>query len=99
VTELTSSGSFISTGIGYTGVGLKGPIGIALDPGGNAWVANEASNSVTELSALGAPISPVPDTLIAPDAVAIDGASNAWIANAFNVIELGPGGSILSGPS
>ena len=49
VTELSPSGAPLSPATGFTGGGLDGPEGIAIDGSGNVWVANYSGNSVTEL--------------------------------------------------
>ena len=42
VTEISPAGTFLSGAKGYTGGGLSAPAAIAIDPAGNAWVANSA---------------------------------------------------------
>ncbi len=76
--------------ITYSGGGLNGPGGIAIDGSGNAWIANVTGNSVAKLTAAGAVATGSPYTggsISGPAAIAIDGAGNAWIAN-------GPGNSV-----
>jgi streptogramin lyase len=66
VTELNSSGGFVSpssgcpgtTNCAYTGGGLNHPNQIAIDRAGNAWVTNTEGNSVTEISPAGKFVSP-----------------------------------------
>lgn len=60
--------------------GLMGLDAIAIGPDGNIWVANEGSNTVTELN----PSNGVIGTYTvgkAPDAMAIDHGGNIWITN------------------
>ena len=103
VTELSSSGSFLSGANGYTGGGLNGPVGIAIDASGNAWITNEAGNSVTVLSGTGSILSGTNGYtgggLSDPDDIAIDGSGNAWIANysGNSVTRLFSTGSPVSG--
>ena len=55
VTEiLQHPGHSLSGTNGFTGSGLNNPIGIAVDGSGNAWVTNQNSNTVTEISSAGA---------------------------------------------
>ena len=107
VTELSPTGAPLSPASGFTGGGLSGPVGIAIDAIGNVWVANSSieggsGNSVTELNPSGAAVSP--DTgftgggLNDPVAIAIDATGNIWVANsgASSVSELDPSGAPLS---
>jgi sugar lactone lactonase YvrE len=96
--------------ISFAGNGLATPQAVAIDAGGNAWVAN-ASNTITELSAgTGTPVSGVggfsASGLDAPVSLAIDTTGNVWIANCGNpcsgsgnpssVTVLAPGGTTSS---
>jgi len=79
----------------YTGGGLSGPNGIAFDANGAAWIANQSSNAVTEISSVGFTSGTngyVSTSLVGPQAVAIDATGNVWLANtgADNVVELNP---------
>jgi streptogramin lyase len=70
--------------ISYSGGGLSGPEGIAIDGSGNAWVTNDTVAGVTKLSSVGAVATGSPYTgggLAVPYGIAIDGSGNAWIAN------------------
>jgi hypothetical protein len=108
ITELDNGGTPISPASGYTGGGLNYPLNLAIDPAGNAWVANELGNSVTELSgSTGQPISGSGYTgsgMNAPVAIAIDAGSNVWVTNVSSssgsngnsVSELSGDGSPLS---
>ena len=50
VTEISSSGAFLSGTNGYSGGGLNGPSEIAIDGAGNAWMTSSLVSSVSELS-------------------------------------------------
>jgi streptogramin lyase len=89
--------------ISYSGGGLSGPYGLAIDAAGNAWVANFTGNSVTKLSNLGAVLSGTGGYtgggLTAPYGVAVDAAGNAWVTNSggATVTEISSTGSFVSG--
>jgi streptogramin lyase len=101
VTEISSTGTFLSGANGYTGGGVAAPTGIAIDDSGNAWVTNEVASSVTKISSTGAFLSGTSGFggLDIPYVTAIDGAGNAWIANIGDesVTELSSAGATLSG--
>jgi len=66
------------------GGGLSSPQGMAIDQRGNLWVANLASDSITEIAPTGTiyPRSPIrAKSLIGPWSTAIDGNGNVWIAS------------------
>jgi hypothetical protein len=92
VTELNNLGAALSPfpatpalAGGYKGGGLKIPLAIAIDPLGNAWVAN-GNGTLTALSPIGSAISPsagfsgggLNDSVAG---LAIDGYGNVWTAN------------------
>jgi hypothetical protein len=91
--------------ITYSGGGISKPSGIATDTGGNVWVANLGSNSVTELDAFGATTTDPTGflsgatgykmgSLSAPTAIALDQSGNAWVANGNNTVtEIGANGA------
>lgn len=90
VTEMSSTGTQLNTEV--TGGGINMPMGIAIDSAGDAWVANQVGNSVTELSASGAaPLSPssgfsnsasgvAAGGFCAPVGIAVDPSGNVWVA-------------------
>jgi streptogramin lyase len=75
----------------------SGAFAVALDPGGNVWVADNSASSVVELNPSGA----VVQTLHAvggintPESIAIDGNGNVWTSNfhGLTISELTPGPS------
>lgn len=82
-------------GTPISGGGVKGPAwGTAVAANGSVWFANFAGNSVTELSATGAPLSPnsgwTNGGLKEPQGVAVDQKGDIWIANSFGT-ETAPG--------
>jgi hypothetical protein len=103
VSELSSSGAFLSGASGYTGGCLNGPGPIAIDESGDAWTTSQ--DCVTELSSTGVVLSGsagyTGGGISAPTGIAIDGSGNAWLANPAgnSVTKLSSTGSILSGPS
>ncbi len=79
---------------GYTGGGLSGPAGLAIDGSGRVWIANRDNNSITEFSNSGTPLSPstglgtdsyvtqqVNVGLSGPRGIAIDPSGNIWVTN------------------
>jgi streptogramin lyase len=100
--------------ITYTGGGLDGsgdaPEGIAVDALGNVWVPNYASDSVSELSPLGVPISGssgfkytgsgISGILASPTSVAVDIYYNAWIASlsSTTMTEISRNGNLATTP-
>jgi len=81
VTEISSSGAFLSGASGYTGGGIDWPGGIAFDRSGEAWVENFLSKSVTRLSSSGAVIHEYTGGGMAngPNYIAIGATGNVWI--------------------
>jgi hypothetical protein len=89
--------------VNFTGGGLNGSVGVAVDSSGDLWAVNYAGNSVTELASSGSPLSGssgyTGGSLSSPAAVAIDGSGNAWIANygGLNIVKMSSSGAVLSG--
>lgn len=93
-----------SVAISYTGGGLEGqgaasprPSGLAFDASGNLWISDKKTSSVTELSNLGAALSPFATGtststaggfegggLNRPQAISIDPYGDAWVLNKNN---------------
>jgi hypothetical protein len=100
--SLTAAPNDFTIALTFTGGGLQGSTGIAIDGSGNAWITNTAGSSVTELSHLGAPLSPstgfTGGGLQGPAGIAIDDSGNAWVANrqGNSVTELSSSGSPIS---
>lgn len=85
VTELSSSGQFISGAKGFTSGGLNYPVAIAIDPNSTAWVVDYGNSHLTLFNSSGQPVSGATGyattDFIFPVAVAIDANHNGWIAN------------------
>jgi len=102
ITEMSSSGQFISGTNGYTAGGIDYPYGIAADTTGNIWVANTANHVATLLNASGIPLSGSTGygsaSLIFPEAVAVDANHNAWFTNqsATSVTMISPDGATVN---
>ena len=84
-----SSANDLTMTILYSGSGISSPTAVAIDAGGDVWIANaSATASVTELSHTGVAMSGTlgytAGALNAPSAIAIDSSGHAWIANAGN---------------
>jgi streptogramin lyase len=93
--SLASAPADWSMPIIYSGNGLSVPYSVALDASGNAWIANEGGNSVTEISngvfTSGA-TGYASTSIVGPQSIAIDNTGNVWLANtgANNLLELNP---------
>jgi hypothetical protein len=89
----TDATGYLSGSSGYTIGSVSAPVALAIDPSGNAWVAN-GNSTVTEIAANGSPGTLFSGgSMSSPSAVAIDASSNVWIANSGNgsVTEITPG--------
>jgi streptogramin lyase len=76
---------YLSGANGYTVGSLSAPSAIAIDIGGNAWLANSGNNTVTEINASGTTGTVFSGgNLSAPSSVAVDASSNVWVANQSN---------------
>jgi streptogramin lyase len=97
VTELSPEGSALSPATGFTGGGLSEPTSIAVDADNNVWVPNSGpisasdANTVTELSAAGAPLSPAGGfplsnafTSSLDLSIAVDAHGNLWLADGIS---------------
>jgi hypothetical protein len=100
---LTAPPNDYTIALSFTAGGLvQGPTGIAIDGSGNVWITNNSSNSVTELSSVGAPLSPstgyTGGGLQGPIGIAIDDSGNAWVANRSgnSITELSTSGAPVS---
>jgi len=86
----------------YSGSALNTPYGLAVDAQGDVWVANESSNSVTELSPAGAVTGTYSSGgILSPRGIAIDTTGKIWIANTGgnSIVEINSSGTALSGTS
>jgi hypothetical protein len=100
--------------LGFTGGGLNSfssASAFAIDASGNVWTANSRFGRLTELNALGAPLSP-PSTgtgrtaataggfsgggLSNPSQIAIDPLGNVWVANSASLSQFSPLGTPIS---
>ncbi len=73
------------SGSPFSGGGLSGPTGIAIDASGNIWAANP-DNSLSKFDPatrtfLSGPSGYIGGGLNTPVGIAIDGAGNVWVAN------------------
>jgi hypothetical protein len=97
------SANDLTLAVTYTGNGINAPSALAIDAGGNVWIANSAGNSVTELAHNGTNVGSSPFTagsISAPSALAVDTAGDIWVANGNSTLtELSSTGSNMnSGP-
>jgi hypothetical protein len=105
LTELSSTGTPISSSTGYTGGGLNSPYSVAIDNSGHIWASNRPANSLSEFSNAGSPISPsggyTGGGLNEAWSLAIDGAGNVWASNynADSVSEFSNSGTAISNAS
>ncbi len=77
--------------LSFSDGGFEQPNGVAIDSQGNAWFPNAVGASLTELSPLGAAISPASGYtgggLDDPYSIAFDPTGNVWVANASGVAD------------
>jgi len=100
--SLSAQPNDFTIAVNYTGAELSSPYGIAIDGGGNAWVTNEAGQSVVKLPSLSAGFATASYSaggLLAPRGISIDLSGNLWIANTGgnDVVKLNSLGVALSG--
>jgi hypothetical protein len=85
VAEFSKTGSAVSPAGGWTGGGLDGPSGIAIDGANNVWITNKTNSSLTEFNNSGTPITPSTgyqsSTLHGAAWISIDASGNVWILN------------------
>jgi hypothetical protein len=68
--------------INFTGAGIHDPNFTAIDASGNAWVANNTTDTIVELSSLGAPLATLSGNGITEAfSIAIDDTGNIWNTN------------------
>ncbi|MES2392404.1 MAG: NHL repeat-containing protein [Acidobacteriota bacterium] len=90
VTEMTQSNGFQNlspNNSGFTGGGLSGPLNIAIDAEGDAWVSNynnATGNSITEITPAQTLTQFTGGGLQAPAGIAVDANDNVWVTNYFN---------------
>ncbi len=86
--ELSSSGTVMSGASGFTGGGINGPLGVAIDPAGHVWTANSGNWTISEFSSTGAAISPTGGYtgggLNDPYGIIVDNGPLIWTANENN---------------
>lgn len=80
VTRITPGGSVLAP---LHGGGMNSPQGMAVDQLGNLWIANLASNGVTEIRADGTvdPDEITGKSLVGPWSVVVDANGNIWVAS------------------
>jgi hypothetical protein len=98
---LSSAPNDFTVGITYTGSGLTGANGIAIDASGDAWVPT-TGGAVVELSPAGAVLSGSTGfstgTSNSNSSIAFDVTGNAWFINGFaSVMKMNSIGTLLSG--
>lgn len=86
ITEISSTGTFISGANGYTHATILTPDAIAIDKFGRAWIANFGSECVTELSGAGSVLSGTSgytggNSINMPYGVAIDVNGYVWVTD------------------
>jgi streptogramin lyase len=109
VTELSPAGVPVSPSGGYVATTLSQFYGIAIDPGGNVWLAAYYDNAIIKMSNTGTLLSGSTGykdaTIKNPYNLASDGSGNIWATNCGTQLCSGPysvavvsnSGSILSG--
>ena len=100
VSELASNGAILSGFSGYSGGGLSRPSSIAIDPSGNAWLANSFTPGLSKFSNTGTPLSGSTGFSVSPasEGLAIDGFGNAWCGTTLgHIAKFDNSGNLLSG--
>jgi DNA-binding beta-propeller fold protein YncE len=65
------------------GVALNDPTGVALDPGGNVYVADSGNSQIDEFAADGTPVTALGYSVLTdPEGIAIDGLGNIYVGDA-----------------
>jgi len=106
VTELANTGVVLSGSAGYP-TGITYPHALAIDPGGDVWVAGFGrTGNIVKMTSSGALLSgstgfPAAG-LDAPNGIAIDGTGSAWVTNwggstPVSVLKFANDGTVLSG--
>jgi hypothetical protein len=78
---LTTAPNDWTLAVSYGGGSLSTPSAVAVDAGGNVWITNRGTNTVTELAHSGAVLATSAAVLSAPAAVALDATGDPWITN------------------
>jgi len=82
------SGCPLSPTAGFTGGGLAGPNGVAIDSAGQVWVANFHGNNISEFTSNGTALSPTAGYAAAnmsdPYSIVADPSGNLWVTNYGN---------------
>jgi hypothetical protein len=103
VTEIASSGAFLTGATGFTNAAIYTPDTIAVDDSGNAWIGDNSPSSsfdfANEISSAGSLLPPPHGYSSAGSnrAVAIDGQGNVWFAGT-GVIEFNSSGAAGAPP-
>jgi hypothetical protein len=97
-----TTASDLTLAVTYTGGGITAPSAVAIDAGGNVWLANSTANTVTELSHTGTVLSGASgytSSLSTPSALAVDTSGHVWVANSGNstLSELNSSGGTVTG--
>lgn len=85
VLEYSETGTLLNTFTGTGGGQLSKPTGVAVDPAGDLWVADEGNNRIEELSPADAPLSEIKSEGVS--SVALDSEGNV-LALVFNTEDL-----------
>lgn len=105
---LSAAPNDFTVAVNYTGGGLSGPTGIAIDGSDNVWVSNAGAASISEFGPEGAAISSATGftggglavgTANLFPGIAIDGSGHVWVANptANSLSEFSSAGVAISG--
>ena len=102
---LTAVPSSFFLALSFTGGGIAGPEGLAIDALGNVWINNQNNAAITKISPTGTFLSGqlgfTGSGLNYTHGIAIDESGNAWtasdIVNGGALIQISPAGTFLSG--
>lgn len=83
---LAAAPADLSVAIRFTGNGISGPAGVAVDADGNVWIANASGAGVTGLTNQGASLTgpagfSAGGTIYGAQGIAVDKSGNVWVAD------------------
>jgi sugar lactone lactonase YvrE len=90
---------FVRTFSPVGGAALNDPFGVAVDAGGDVWVADTGDNRVEELSPNGHPLAVLGSgSLDQPQGIALGPNGNLWVTDTGDnrLVEFSPGGAVLA---
>jgi sugar lactone lactonase YvrE len=100
---ITSAPNDWTVAVNFTGGGISGPTGVAIDAAGNAWIANATGSTVTGLDNQGTRLTGANGYagtgIYGAQALAVDGSGNVWVADTLlsSVVKLSISSNAVQG--